>query len=296
MHFIGVGKVQLIIVLLRLIFTTYLIPEGSGNRNCQNRLRKPGFSSVDPLDNEGIKNLVIQLSSLGGSKEQERVRGCKGLGKAFSSVQFSSVAQSCPTLCDPMNRSTPGLPVHHHLPEFTQTQSIESMMPSSHLILCRPLLLLPPIPPSIRVWWKHYSLGWAHQDVWPSASCILLDFANSQGPSLFTWGGLQGGVDNIPLPACSKSTSCFLLYHLGFVVDFQMQGKGGALDVPGSRCLEIQHKWLRVLSEGQSHSMFQDKVSFRGTRPHTSVEAAGEWRCERASWGVKCHKLVKQRS
>ena len=39
----------------------------------------------------------------------------------FSAVQFSSVAQSCPTLCDPMNRSTPGLPVHHHLPEFTQT-------------------------------------------------------------------------------------------------------------------------------------------------------------------------------
>jgi len=39
----------------------------------------------------------------------------------FSSVQFCSVAQSCPTLCDPMNRSTPGLPVHHQLPEFTQT-------------------------------------------------------------------------------------------------------------------------------------------------------------------------------
>ena len=37
------------------------------------------------------------------------------------SVQFSSVAQSCPTLCDPMNLSTPGLPVHHHLLEFTQT-------------------------------------------------------------------------------------------------------------------------------------------------------------------------------
>ena len=36
-------------------------------------------------------------------------------------VQFSSVAQSCPTLCDPMNRSMPGLPVHHQLPEFTQT-------------------------------------------------------------------------------------------------------------------------------------------------------------------------------
>ena len=40
-----------------------------------------------------------------------------------TSVQFSSVAQSCPTLCDPMNRSKPGLPVHQHLPEFTQTHA-----------------------------------------------------------------------------------------------------------------------------------------------------------------------------
>ena len=39
----------------------------------------------------------------------------------ISSVQFSSVAQSCLTPCDPMNSSTPGLPVHHQLPEFTQT-------------------------------------------------------------------------------------------------------------------------------------------------------------------------------
>ena len=39
----------------------------------------------------------------------------------FCSVQFSSVAQTCPTLWDPMNRSTPGLPVHHQLPEFTET-------------------------------------------------------------------------------------------------------------------------------------------------------------------------------
>ena len=41
----------------------------------------------------------------------------------MSSVQFSSVAQSCLTLCDPMNHSTPGLPVHHQLPEFTQTHA-----------------------------------------------------------------------------------------------------------------------------------------------------------------------------
>ena len=42
--------------------------------------------------------------------------------KTYFSVQFSSVTRSCLTLCDPMNRSTPGLPVHHQLPEFTQTQ------------------------------------------------------------------------------------------------------------------------------------------------------------------------------
>ena len=63
-------------------------------------------------------------------------------------VLFSSVAQLCPTLCDPMDCSTPGFPVHHQLPELI---SIELVMPSSHLILCRPLLLPPSIFPSIRV-------------------------------------------------------------------------------------------------------------------------------------------------
>ena len=50
------------------------------------------------------------------------------------SVQFSSVAQSCPTLCDPMNGSTPGLPVHHQLPEFTQTDVhwVSDAIKSSH--------------------------------------------------------------------------------------------------------------------------------------------------------------------
>ena len=55
----------------------------------------------------------------------------------FSSVQFSSVAQPCLTLCDPMNRSTPGLPVHHQLPSL-KLMSIESVVPSSHLILSSP--------------------------------------------------------------------------------------------------------------------------------------------------------------
>ena len=60
----------------------------------------------------------------------------KWTGKGeFNSVQFSSVAQSCPTLCDPMNRSTPGLPVHHQLPEFTQSRvcRVRDAIQPSHL-------------------------------------------------------------------------------------------------------------------------------------------------------------------
>ena len=68
-----------------------------------------------------------------------------------SSVQLSSVAQSCPTLCNPMNRSTPGLPVHHQLHSPPKFMSIELVMPSNHFILCRPLLFLPSIFPCIRV-------------------------------------------------------------------------------------------------------------------------------------------------
>ena len=72
-------------------------------------------------------------------------------------------------MSDSVSHSTPGLPVHHQLPEFTETHVHESVIPSNHLILCHPLLLLPPIPPSIRVfsnesalrirWLKYWSLS-----------------------------------------------------------------------------------------------------------------------------------------
>ena len=82
----------------------------------------------------------------------------------MSSVQFSSVAQLCPTLYDYMDCSTPGFT---NCWSLTQLMSIESVMPSNHLILCHLLLLLPPVPPSSRV------------------------FSNE---SLFTWGGQRHGV------------------------------------------------------------------------------------------------------
>ena len=65
--------------------------------------------------------------------------------------QFSSVAQSCLMLCDPMDCSTPGLPVHHLSWSLFRLMIIELVMTSNHLILCRPLLLPPSIFPSIRV-------------------------------------------------------------------------------------------------------------------------------------------------
>ena len=69
---------------------------------------------------------------------------------SFSSVQFSSVTQSCPTLCDPMNHSTPGLSITNSGSSL-KLMSIESVMPSNHLVLCHCLLLLPSLFSSIRV-------------------------------------------------------------------------------------------------------------------------------------------------
>ena len=84
-----------------------------------------------------------------------------------NSVQFSSVSQSCPTLCDPMNRSPPGLPVRHQLSRSPpKPMSIESVMPSKHLILCHSLFLLPPIPPSIRVFSNESALRMRWPKYW----------------------------------------------------------------------------------------------------------------------------------
>ena len=106
----------------------------------------------------------------------------------FSYIQFSSVAQWCPTLCDPMNRSMPGLPVNHHSQSSLRLTSIESVMPSSHLILCHPLLLLPPIPPSIRVFPMSQLFAWGGQSIGVSALASFLP-KKSQGWSPSEWTG-----------------------------------------------------------------------------------------------------------
>ena len=111
-------------------------------------------------------------------------------------IQFSSVTQSCPTLCDPMNRSTPGLLVHHQLPEPIQTHVHWAVMPSSHLILYRPLLLLPSIFPSIRVfssesalrirWPKYWSFSF---NISPSNYVTLPKAVTRKWKDNYKWSG-----------------------------------------------------------------------------------------------------------
>ena len=88
------------------------------------------------------------------------------------SIQFSSVTQSCPTLWDPMDCSPPGFPVHHW--KVFKLMSIESVMPSNHLILCCPLLLLPSIFPSIRSFPMSLFLASGGQNIGASASALVL--------------------------------------------------------------------------------------------------------------------------
>ena len=101
---------------------------------------------------------------------------------------FSSVAQSCLTLCDTMNCSTPGLPVHHHSRSLLKLMSIEWVMPSNQLILCHPLVLLPSVLPSIRVFSVSQFFPSGGQSIGVSASASVLPM-NIQGWFPLGWTG-----------------------------------------------------------------------------------------------------------
>ena len=88
-------------------------------------------------------------------------------------VQFSSAAQSCPTLCDPMNCSIPGLPAIINTESLLKLMSIELAMPSNHLILCHPLLLPPSIFPSIRVFSNESTLCMRWPKYWSFSFSII---------------------------------------------------------------------------------------------------------------------------
>ena len=162
----------------------------------------------------------------------------------FSSLQFSSVAQSCPTLCDPMNRSTPGLPVHHQLPEFTETMSIKSVMPSSHLILCRPLLLLPPISPSIRVFSNESTLRMRWPKYWSFSFSII---PSKEIPCLISFR-----MDWLDLLAVQGTLKSLLQHHTS---------KASILHCSAFFTVQLSHPYMTTIKTiALTRRIFVDKV------------------------------------
>ena len=122
-----------------------------------------------------------------------------------SSIQFISVVQSCPTLCNPMNHSTPGVPVHHQLPSTPKLMSIELVMPSNHLILCCPLLLLPSIFPSFKV----FSSDSILHTMWPKYWCFSFSISLSNEYS----GLISFRIDWFDLLAVQGTLKSLLQHH-----------------------------------------------------------------------------------
>ena len=160
--------------------------------------------------------------------ERRKNRGHKtasGPSVLFSSVQ--SLSHIWLTLCDPMDCSMPGLPVHHQLLEFIQLMSIESVMPSNHLILCRPLLL-PSIFPSIMVfsnesalcirWPKYWSFSF---NISPSNEYSGLISFRVYWLDLFA---VQGTLKSLPQHHSSKASilrgSAFFIVQLTSIHDY----------------------------------------------------------------------------
>ena len=127
----------------------------------------------------------------------------------MNSLRYTAVShsvQSCPTLCDPMDCSTPGFPVHHQLSRsLLKHMSIESVMPSNCLILCRPLLLPSSVFPSIRVFSNESALHIRWPKYW--------SFSFSVSPSNEHPGLISFRMDWLDLLAVQGTLKSVLQHH-----------------------------------------------------------------------------------
>ena len=141
-------------------------------------------------------------------------------------LQFSSVAQSCPTLCDPMNRNTPGLPVHHQLPEFTKTHvhQVGIAIQPSHP-------LSSPSPPT------------SNQGLFPASGF----FPMSQ---LFTWGGQSFGVSASASVLIMNTQDWSPLKWTGWI---SLQSKGLSRVFSNTTVQKHQFFGAQLFSQSNSH-------------------------------------------
>ena len=141
------------------------------------------------------------------------IKSCKGIQRTTD--QIRSVAKSCPTLCDPMNRSTPGLPVYHQLPEFTETH-----------------------------------VHWISDAIQPSHPLSSLPASESFPMSqLFTWGGQSTGVSALASFLPKKSQSWSPSEWTGWI---SLQSKG--LSRVFSNTTVQKHQFFSAQLSSQSNS------------------------------------------
>ena len=139
--------------------------------------------------------------------------------KITKCIQFSSVTRLCPTLCDPMNHSTPASLSITNSRSPPKHMSIESVMPSNHLILCHPLLLLPSIFPSIRVFSNESTL---HMK-WPRYWSFSFDISPSnEHPGLISfrmdWLDLLAVQGTLKSLLQHHSSKALILRHSAFFI------------------------------------------------------------------------------
>ena len=136
---------------------------------------------------------------------------------SYKKINHLLMLLSCPTLCHPVDCSMPGFPVHHQLPEFAQTHhmSIESVMPSNHLILCCPLHLLLSIFPSIRVFFSESVLHIRWLKYWSFSISPSNEYSGLISIRIYCFDFLvvQGTLKSLPPHHSSKAS---IFWHSAF--------------------------------------------------------------------------------
>ena len=168
-------------------------------------------------------------------------REMKPKAESCSSVQFSSVTQLCPTLCDPMDCSTPGFPVHLQFPELTQNHVHQIVIPSNHRILCGPLLLLSSIFASTRVFSNESALCIRWPKYW--------SFSFSISPSNEYSGLISFRSDWFHLLAVQETLKSLLQYH---------SSKASILQCSAFFIVQLSHPYMTT---GKTISLILSSVS-----------------------------------